>query len=117
MTQTYGDLCEAIIKQLRNDPELDRYYESVDTIDVDRETVDLGLLTIMGLARFISGISGRMGWVQGKLCEEPIGFVRRNGAGEVVFQQGHPSNFRPPWRPVFLPAPPDVPPGGTREGD
>lgn len=37
--------------------------------------------------------------------DRPVGFVRSNGAGEIVFRQaGHPSNDPgDPWCPVFLP--------------
>lgn len=33
--------------------------------------------------------------------DEPVGFVKANGAGEIIFRQGHPANFPPPWRPVY----------------
>ena len=34
--------------------------------------------------------------------QRPVGFVKHNGCGEILFRQaGHPSNDpEPPWRPV-----------------
>lgn len=35
--------------------------------------------------------------------EEPVGFVKGNGAGEIIFRHGHPGNYPvPPWRPVYV---------------
>lgn len=41
-----------------------------------------------------------------------VGFAKHNGAGEILFRQGHPANFKASegWSPVYVLEPTDVKP-------